>query len=173
MYSLFLYTVFTIKIKQLEFYGNNEVDDESCDSYNSDDISESDFDFDYDELVDNLDELELSDEDLDVYSDELNFMNESYITDGGFTSISPKEQTLVSVFRTFFTDQTNIDGKGKKRSNNQKNTSNWKDVSKKDIESFLGLIILMGINNLPNMKLYWSKDLVFDHVKKSFSSNFL
>ncbi len=48
----FLYTVFTIKTKQMEFYGNNEVDDESCDSYDSDDTSESDFDFDYDELVD-------------------------------------------------------------------------------------------------------------------------
>jgi len=96
-------------------------------------------------------------------------MDESYITDGGFTSISLKERTPVSVVRTFFTeeilnlitDQTNIYGKGKKRSNNQMKTNNWKDVSKKDIELFLGLIILMGVNNLPNMKLYWSKDMVF------------
>ena len=49
--------------------------------------SESDFDFDYDELVDNFDEFELSDKDIE----ELNPMNESYITDGGFTSISLKE----------------------------------------------------------------------------------
>jgi hypothetical protein len=49
----FLYTVFTIKTKKMEFYGNNEVDDESCDSYASEDTNESDFDFDYDELVDN------------------------------------------------------------------------------------------------------------------------
>ena len=35
----------------MEFYGNNEVDDEFCDSYTSDDSSESDFDFDYDELA--------------------------------------------------------------------------------------------------------------------------
>jgi hypothetical protein len=58
----------------MEFYGNNEVDDESCDSYTDDDSSDSDFDFDYDELVDNLDELELSDEDLNVYADQLNSM---------------------------------------------------------------------------------------------------
>ena len=51
----------------MEFYENDAVDHESCDSYASDDTSESDFDFDYDELVDSLDELELSDEDLDVY----------------------------------------------------------------------------------------------------------
>jgi hypothetical protein len=99
-------------------------------------------------------------------------MDESYIMDGGFTSISLKERTPVSVVRTFFTeeilnlitDQTNIYGKGKKRSNNQKKTNNWKDVSKKDIELFLGLIILMGVNNLPNMKLYWSKDMVFHNT---------
>ena len=53
--------------------------------------------------------------------------------------------------------------KGKKRSNNQKK-SNWKDVSKKEIESFLGLVILMGINNLPDMKLYWSSDMVFQNT---------
>jgi hypothetical protein len=63
----------------MEFYGNDEVDDEFCDSYASHDTSESDFDFDYDEQVDNLDKLELSDEDLDVYAEELNSMNESYM----------------------------------------------------------------------------------------------
>jgi len=62
----------------MEFYANNEVDDESSDSYTRDDSSESDFDFDYDELVDNLDELELSDEDLDVYAGELNSMEKKF-----------------------------------------------------------------------------------------------
>jgi hypothetical protein len=86
----------------MEFYGNIEVDHESYDSYASDDTSESDFDFDYDELADNLDELEISREDLDVYAEELNSMNESDIADDSLTSISLKEQTPVSVFRTFF-----------------------------------------------------------------------
>ncbi len=107
----------------MEFCDNKEVDHESYDFHTSDDTSESDFD--YDELADNLDELELSDEDLDAYGEELNSMNESNIADDGFTSISLKERTPVSVFRTFFTeeilnlitDQTNIYGKGKKRRN--------------------------------------------------------
>ena len=89
-------------------------------------------------------------------------MNENYVTDGGFTSISLKEPELVSIFGIFFTegilnlitDQTNIYGKGKKQNSNQRKTSKWKDVSKKEIESFLGLLILMGINDLPNIKLY-------------------
>ena len=50
-------------------------------------------------------------------------MNESYVTDGDFTSISLTEPEPVSVFRTLFTeeilnlitDQTNIYGKGKKK----------------------------------------------------------
>ena len=156
----------------MEFYGNDEGNDESCDSYASDDTSESDFDFDYDELVDNFDEFELSDEDIEVYVEELNPMNESYITDGGFTLISLKEPEPVSVFRTFFTeeilklitDQTNIYGKGKKQSSNQRKTSKWKDVNKEEIESFLGLVILMGINDMPNRELYWSKDMVFHNT---------
>ncbi|CAF1440626.1 unnamed protein product [Adineta ricciae] len=72
----------------MEFYESDEGNDESCDSYASDDTNDSDFDFDYDELVDNFDKLEFSDEDMDVYDEELNSMNESYATNGGFTSIS-------------------------------------------------------------------------------------
>jgi hypothetical protein len=37
----------------------------------------------------------------------------------------------------------------------------WKDVQVKDIESFLGIMIMMGISDLPRMKLYWSEDKVF------------
>ena len=104
----------------------------------------------------------------------------SYVTDGGFTSISLKEPEPVSVFRTFFTeeilnlitDQTNIYGKGKKQSSNQRKTSKWKDVSKKEIESFLGLVLILMtcINDLPNIKLYWSKDMVFH---KTFISSIM
>ena len=42
----------------MEFYGNDEGNDESYDSYASDDTSKSDFDFHCDELVDNFDESE-------------------------------------------------------------------------------------------------------------------
>jgi hypothetical protein len=43
----------------------------------------------------------------------------------------------------------------------QTKVNSWKDISKKDIESFLGIIILMRINDLPKMRLYWSKDFFF------------
>ena len=93
-----LYTASTIKTNQMKSYGNMELDDQSSDSYASDDTSESDFEFDFDEL-------ELSDDDSNVYPEELNSMNESSITDSGFTSISLKELTPVSVFRKFFDEE--------------------------------------------------------------------
>ena len=106
----------------MEFYGNDEANDKSYGSHASDDTSESDFDFYHDELVDNFDEFELSDDDIKVYVEELNLINENYFTNGDFTSISLKEPEPVSVFRTLFTeeilnlitDQTNIYGKRKK-----------------------------------------------------------
>lgn len=106
----------------MESYENDESNDDLYDSYASDDTSESDFEFGYDELVDNFDEIELSDEDMDIDTEDLNLLNESYITHSGFTSISLKEPTPIAVFKTFFTeevlnlitDQTNIYGKGKK-----------------------------------------------------------
>ena len=44
----------------MESYGNMKLNDQSFDSYASDDTSESDFEFDFDEL-------ELSDDDSNVY----------------------------------------------------------------------------------------------------------
>ena len=111
----------------MEFYENDEADEESYDLYASDDTSESDFD---ELLVDNINELEL------------------YSRDGGFTLISLIERAPVAVFKN----------------NKQNKTSRWKHVSKKEIESFHGLNILMGINNLSNMKLYWSKDIIFHNT---------
>ena len=42
---------------------------------------------------------------MEVFVEELNPINENYVTDGGFTSISLKEPEPVSVFRTFFTEE--------------------------------------------------------------------
>ena len=55
--------MFTINTKQMEFYGNDEGNDELHDSHANDDTGESDFDFDYNELVHNFDEFELLDKD--------------------------------------------------------------------------------------------------------------
>jgi hypothetical protein len=85
----------------MEFSGYNEVDDESCDSYNSDDSSESDFDFDYDELVDSLDELELSDEDLDACLKKLNIFHNTFIS-----SIMSRYRFLQIFYHLHFADSS-------------------------------------------------------------------
>ncbi|XP_059062765.1 piggyBac transposable element-derived protein 4-like [Achroia grisella] len=40
----------------------------------------------------------------------------------------------------------------------QKNSTNWKPVTLQDIKAYLGVLILMGLNPLPDMELYWSSD---------------
>jgi hypothetical protein len=81
--------------------GNNELNDESCDSYMSDDSRERDFDFDYDDLVHNLYELELLDEDSDIDTGELKLMNETYVADDGNTSISSKNKLQFQSLEAF------------------------------------------------------------------------
>ncbi len=73
----------------MEFYENNKAYDESSDSYISEDNTESDSDFDYNGLIDDVDELRISEEDSDAIEEEIDSIDESYVTDGGFTSLSP------------------------------------------------------------------------------------
>ncbi|CAF4196822.1 unnamed protein product, partial [Rotaria sordida] len=65
----------------MELDGNNEVDDESCGLYASEDNNESDSDFDYNNLADSLDELRVLEEDSDTNEEEMNSMNESHAVD--------------------------------------------------------------------------------------------
>jgi hypothetical protein len=153
----------------MESSGNDESDDDSRDSLTNVDSDESDFDFVYDELANHLDAVQISSEQSSEDEMEIDSLNQNYIDGGGFTSISLKDATPISVFRSFFTeeiinlitDQTNVYGAQKKRRNAQNKIGRWKDVGVKDIESFLGIIIVMTMNDLPEMKHYWSRDNIF------------
>ena len=85
----------------MEFYENNEVYEESSDSYISEDNTESDSDFDYNGIIDDTDELQISEEDSDANEMEENSLDGSQAVGGGFTSISLKEITSISIFRDF------------------------------------------------------------------------
>ena len=90
--------------------------------------SESDFHFDYDELVDNFDEFQLSDEDVE----QRNPINKN---DDICSPISLEELlSLLIAFPTeeifnLITDQTNIYGKRNEQSSNQRKISQWNDVN--------------------------------------------
>ncbi|CAF3198404.1 unnamed protein product [Rotaria socialis] len=153
----------------MEPFENDESDDDSNDSSTSQNSDGSDFSFDPDELADDLDELEILSEYSTGNEMDVNSISQSHLGQGGFTSISSNDVTPILVFRKFFTeeifnlivDQTKIYGKQKKRRNSRNNIDPLDDVIMKDIESFLGIIIVMGINSLPSMKHYWSNDNVF------------
>ena len=89
-------------------------------------------------------------------------MSESHTGDNGFTSISPDNTTPITVFRSFLAEevfnliveQTNIYRRQKFQRSRQNTNDRWQDVEIKDIELFLRIITVMGINQLPRMKLY-------------------
>jgi hypothetical protein len=106
----------------MEPFENDESDDDSRDSLTNEDSDESDFNFGYDELTDDLDKLQV----LSEYSTEnemnVDSISENHMGHGGFTLISSNDVTPISVFRNFFTEeifnlianQTNIYEKQKK-----------------------------------------------------------
>lgn len=49
----------------------------------------------------------------------------------------------------------------------------WTDTNRVEIEKFLGVLIIMGINKLPKMRLYWSNNEMYsnDLIKKTMTRN--
>ena len=137
-------------------------DDYSPDSLTSDESDNSDFNVDSDELVDDLQKLQISNEFSNEDPMDTDSMSESHTGDNRFASISPGNTTPIAVFRSFFTgevfnlivEQTNIYERQKFQRSHQNTNDRWQDVEIKDIKLFLGIITIMGINDLPRMKLY-------------------
>lgn len=74
----------------------------------------------------------------------------------------------ITIFEKFFPDyliqliveQTN-------RYARYKNSKNWIEVNENDIRAYLGILILMGLNPLPDMELYWSSDSFYNNPEIS------
>lgn len=45
----------------------------------------------------------------------------------------------------------------------ESNSKNWKNVSFEEMKKFLGLCIVMGNIRMPNLKMYWSNDVLYFH----------
>ena len=86
----------------MEFFDN---DDYSPDSLTSDESDNSDFNVDSDKLVDDLQELQISNEFSNEDPIDTDSMSESHTSDNGFTLISPNNTTPIAVFRSFFTEE--------------------------------------------------------------------
>lgn len=44
-----------------------------------------------------------------------------------------------------------------------KKSKNWVPVNEDDIRAYLGILIMMGLNPLPDMDLYWSSDSFYNN----------
>ena len=146
-----------------------DSDDYLLGSVTSDESNDSDFSFNSDELVDDLQELRILDEFSNESQMDVDPMTESHTDDNGFTMISSNDTVPMAIFKSTFTEvdfhliveQTNIYGRQKFQRKSQNTNGRWTDVGVKDIELFFGMIIVMGISDLLRMKLYWSKDNFF------------
>lgn len=49
----------------------------------------------------------------------------------------------------------------------QKNCHSWSDTSTEEIKAYLGVLIMMGLNPLPDMELYWSSDPFYNNAEIS------
>ncbi|GBP39408.1 PiggyBac transposable element-derived protein 2 [Eumeta japonica] len=45
----------------------------------------------------------------------------------------------------------------------QNNCKNWTDVTSSEIRAYLGVLIMMGLNPLPDVELYWSSDPFYNN----------
>jgi hypothetical protein len=151
---------------------DSNIDDES-DFY---DGNESDLEIDEEELaVGNGNEEEDASETEDEEEFKWNW-DGNYSPDTIFTSKEVKGHTTITltnsirpidVFNKFFTQdvfdlivqQTNIYGKQKFLE--QESASNWQNVDERIIRSFLGILIIMGLHQLPRITDYWSRNKIF------------
>ena len=77
--------------------------------------------------------------------------------------------TLVGIFRLFFTttliasivEETN---RYAREVLGDAATTKWVDVVAEDVWAFLGFALLMGINRLPQLHLYWNTDPVYHYL---------
>lgn len=49
----------------------------------------------------------------------------------------------------------------------QKNDQNWSPLTTEELQAFLGILIMMGINKLPTLELYWSSDPFYNNQEIS------
>lgn len=74
----------------------------------------------------------------------------------------------IDVFNDFFPDYViEIIVEQTNRYAHQKNSRNWSPVTSQDIKAYLGVLIMMGLNPLPDMELYWSSDPFYNNAEIS------
>ena len=79
-------------------------------------------------------------------------------------NIEVTEPIPINVFRNFFCDkvinmiveQTNL--YGKQKFHRRHDGENWIDITRNEIEAFIGMNVIMGFHKLPSYRHYWNND---------------
>lgn len=74
----------------------------------------------------------------------------------------------ISIFEKFFPEylvQVIVEQTNKYAA--QKNSQNYTPVSAEEMKAYLGILIMMGLNPLPDMELYWSNDPFYNNPEIS------
>ena len=60
-----------------------------------------------------------------------------------------------------------------KLADNEQHLDRWRDVNKDEMKAYLGICVIMGINNLPKIADYWSSDIFIgsDEIKQTMTKN--
>lgn len=89
-----------------------------------------------------------------------NHNNVEFCLKGGYTGIINTTTTILECFKKLFTsdcinlicEETNINAY-------QQSANEWVNLTESELLAFIGVTILMGINNLPDIHMYWSNDI--------------
>ena len=91
---------------------------------------------------------------------------EAYVSPTGPTFQPPEDPSALSLLEKLFGDkiinrivqETNC-YVNQKLTNNVENLAHWTDTTSVEIRAYLGVVIMMAINYLPQVALYWSSDV--------------
>lgn len=81
----------------------------------------------------------------------------------------------VSLYKLFFTDNTlemiveetnkyAVQCLENSASNSREHQLDWKPVTKDEMNSFMGILLIMGLVLLPKIRLYWSRNVLYSNA---------
>ena len=156
--------IFGIDADNVDDLDGSDIDFEGFSIQNSDEeVSDSELESNGDHEMESDAESESED---DVWSEQLeDFVVEGFSGTQQITANIPEDAQASFFFGLLFTDElidrivneTNKYARAK-LVNKPEALAKWKDTNRVEMKAFFGLTLIMGINNLPQLALYWSND---------------
>ena len=149
-----------MKMISLNESGSDFEQDDSCSDHSFDSETDSEEDMATQSSLGTLDSDSSQVTDPDFWSDQLTDIELTEFAEPiGPTHTLPKDAPVLEFFRLVFplcliqlmTIQTNLYAA-------QNMAQGWVDTTEEEMSAFIGMQIIMGINQLPRYTMYWSND---------------